>query len=261
MTSIQQRLRSVVAGGLFATGVLAAGGLALAATDDSGLGAGSSTTGVTVPGNDDDTPVAPGAPDDSIAAPVPGAPDDSVAGTIPGGADDTTVGSVPGTSDDSAPGVSARGTSDDSVPDVSLPAVSLPEVSVPGSSDDSVPGISVPGGSDDSLPDVSVPGESVPGSIPDSVPGEPTSTAPVPPTAPPASVRIEVLSSAGGSVRVSVDGSRVSLVAAVPAPGYAVDVRRAGPDEVEVRFESDDSESRVRIGFHDGRLRQEVEDR
>lgn len=52
---------------------------------------------------------------------------------------------------------------------------------------------------------------------------------------------------AAGSVTVVCDGARVSLRAASPANGYSVEVRERGPDEVEVRLESDDAETDVEV--------------
>ncbi len=50
-----------------------------------------------------------------------------------------------------------------------------------------------------------------------------------------------------GSVTVVCDGARVSLRAASPANGYSVEVRERGPEEVEVRLESDDAETDVEV--------------
>ena len=39
------------------------------------------------------------------------------------------------------------------------------------------------------------------------------------------------------------------------------EIREAGPDEVDVRFESSNAESRVEIRVQDGQIRQKIEDR
>lgn len=50
----------------------------------------------------------------------------------------------------------------------------------------------------------------------------------------------------GGSAAVSCTGQRAVLKYASPNAGYIVDAGRSG-DEVEVRFRSDDHESRLRV--------------
>jgi len=69
------------------------------------------------------------------------------------------------------------------------------------------------------------------------------------------------IQASGGTVVVSVSGDTVLLVSAVPTTGYSVDVRDAGPSTVEVRFESGDAESRVKVRVDKGQLRKSVEDR
>ena len=80
-------------------------------------------------------------------------------------------------------------------------------------------------------------------------------------TAPAAAPVARTLQSAGGSVSVTITGSRVTLVAATPAAGFAADVRKSGPDTVEVRFTSGKRESRVEIRIENGVPRERVEDR
>lgn len=80
-------------------------------------------------------------------------------------------------------------------------------------------------------------------------------------TAPAATPVARTLQSAGGSVSVTITGSRVTLVAATPAAGFAADVRKSGPDTVEVRFTSGKRESRVEIRIENGVPRERVEDR
>ena len=61
---------------------------------------------------------------------------------------------------------------------------------------------------------------------------------------------------------VRYDGSTetVSLLWASPSDGFTMDLQDTGPDKVEVRFESDDAESRV-FAWWDGAPRQRVEER
>jgi hypothetical protein len=65
---------------------------------------------------------------------------------------------------------------------------------------------------------------------------------------------------AGGIVVVEASGGAVSLVSAVPNPGYSVEVDEQGPDEVRVEFESDDSKSEVRVRWNGGWDIEERED-
>jgi hypothetical protein len=60
-------------------------------------------------------------------------------------------------------------------------------------------------------------------------------------------------------VIVSYREGAVFLEGAVPALGYEVEVRHAGPEEVRVRFESDRTEIEVRVRWEDGRLDIEVD--
>lgn len=72
---------------------------------------------------------------------------------------------------------------------------------------------------------------------------------------------VRTVRSAGGSVTVSQRGDSVTLVVATPAPGFAADVRKSGPDTVEVRFTSGKRESRVELTTDNGAPRERVEDR
>ena len=59
---------------------------------------------------------------------------------------------------------------------------------------------------------------------------------------------------------MACSGGDVSLQAASPSNGYAVDVRERGPDEVEVRLESDDAETRVEATCQAGTARFSVDE-
>jgi hypothetical protein len=64
----------------------------------------------------------------------------------------------------------------------------------------------------------------------------------------------------GGTVVVSLQGGRLSLVSATPAAGYAVEVEESGPDEVVVVFEGGEgNEIRVRAVVEDDEISFEVE--
>jgi hypothetical protein len=96
------------------------------------------------------------------------------------------------------------------------------------------------------------------------IPADGSTTVPsttVPSTSPSAEPVEKTLSSAGGVVTVRIEGDIVLLVDASAANGYTSDIRKAGPDEVDVRFESGDAESRVEVRVDDGILRTKVEDR
>lgn len=57
----------------------------------------------------------------------------------------------------------------------------------------------------------------------------------------------------GGTVVVSLQGGRLSLVSATPAPGYSVEIVESGPDVVVVAFEgAEDDEVRVRAFVSSG---------
>lgn len=56
----------------------------------------------------------------------------------------------------------------------------------------------------------------------------------------------------GGTVGVRVGAEAVELLFATPRSGFAVDVRSRGPSRVDVRFSSDDHESRFRYDLVGG---------
>lgn len=72
---------------------------------------------------------------------------------------------------------------------------------------------------------------------------------------------VRTVQSAGGSVTVSQRGDSVTLVVATPAAGFAAELRKSGPDTVEVRFTSGKRESRVELSIDNGTPRERVEDR
>jgi hypothetical protein len=60
-------------------------------------------------------------------------------------------------------------------------------------------------------------------------------------------------------VVVSYRAGEVVLGSATPAPGYAADVKKAGPPEVEVEFESEEAKYKVRATWDHGELTVETE--
>jgi hypothetical protein len=58
---------------------------------------------------------------------------------------------------------------------------------------------------------------------------------------------------AGGSIGVRCRGqSSIELVYSSPAPGFSAEVDNTGPQEVEVRFESDEHHSRIKVQCSSG---------
>lgn len=57
-----------------------------------------------------------------------------------------------------------------------------------------------------------------------------------------------------------VSGTEVHLDAAVPSPGFAVDVEHDGPARVEIEFRDGSHESRLHAEFHDGELEVETDE-
>jgi hypothetical protein len=62
-----------------------------------------------------------------------------------------------------------------------------------------------------------------------------------------------------GTVGVAVSGGSVTLVSATPVAPYQVDVEDGGPEKVEVEFDSEAAEYRVRAEIRDGQLVWDVE--
>jgi hypothetical protein len=51
----------------------------------------------------------------------------------------------------------------------------------------------------------------------------------------------------GGSIGVRCAGTTIELVYSSPAPGFTADVNSSGPQQVDVRFESDEHRSRINV--------------
>jgi hypothetical protein len=65
-------------------------------------------------------------------------------------------------------------------------------------------------------------------------------------------------SSDGGRVTVRFQNGQLSLVSYSPVPGFAATVHTNKPDDIEVRFSSDDDDSRIRVRVVDGRIEKEI---
>jgi hypothetical protein len=73
------------------------------------------------------------------------------------------------------------------------------------------------------------------------------------PSSPDAGPRAFTWRGAAGSVTVLCEASSISLQAASPANGYSVEVRERGPEDVDVRLESEDEETDVEVECAGGR--------
>ena len=87
------------------------------------------------------------------------------------------------------------------------------------------------------------------------------STGPSQPPSAPAAVT-QTYDLVGGSVTVRFIGAATELESHTVSPGFTAEVRAAGPERVEVRWRSDDHESRITIDQEGGtpRVRPEEED-
>ncbi len=77
-------------------------------------------------------------------------------------------------------------------------------------------------------------------------------------TAPWATAR--TLSSSCGSITFRVEGSNVTLISTDAGPRYAVDVKSAGPEKVEVGFEAPTGHCELKAEIDDGRLDTDVDE-
>jgi hypothetical protein len=140
---------------------------------------------------------------------------------------ETPVGSVP---DDTTTQPTTT-TTTTRPPATTTPPTSTPGTTTPGSTPGATPG-TTPGGSGG-------------GTSPATTPG--TARAPVAPTT-------KTYTTVGGSAVVRLQDPNVSLVSQSAAPGYTATVHKSGPDEVDVRFDNGENETRIRVRFHDGML-------
>jgi len=62
-------------------------------------------------------------------------------------------------------------------------------------------------------------------------------------------------------VRIVVGAGTVDLDAAAPAVGFSMEIMDSGPDKVEVRFRSDDHESRLKADWEAGEFRIDIDEK
>jgi hypothetical protein len=60
-------------------------------------------------------------------------------------------------------------------------------------------------------------------------------------------------------VVVTYRTGEVVLGSATPAPGFATDIKKSGPSEVEVEFESEEAKYEVRVRWSNGQLSVETD--
>ncbi|HEY4606374.1 MAG TPA: hypothetical protein VIH55_01905, partial [Acidimicrobiia bacterium] len=86
-----------------------------------------------------------------------------------------------------------------------------------------------------------------------------TSTGTSPSTTEPASETsvswsVKTIETGGGLLVVSYRPGEVVLASASPAPGFATEVKKYGPPDVEVEFESESAKYEVKAKWSNGRL-------
>lgn len=86
-----------------------------------------------------------------------------------------------------------------------------------------------------------------------------SSTTGEPPTTQ-AAVSSRTIRTGGGVVVVSYRPGEVTLASASPAAGFAAEVKKGGPPEVDVEFESDSAKYRVEVEWSDGALDVEIDE-
>jgi hypothetical protein len=91
------------------------------------------------------------------------------------------------------------------------------------------------------------------GSTRSPAPSRTADSTPAPPPPPDPGPRAFTWRGAAGSVTVLCDKSAISLQAASPTNGYSVEVRERGPEDVDVRLESEDEETDVEAVCEGGR--------
>jgi len=71
---------------------------------------------------------------------------------------------------------------------------------------------------------------------------------------------VRTIDSSGGTVTARATGSDIILVAATPNEGWSMEIKKAGPDRVEVRFEKGSAENRIRLEVQGGMVTVDLED-
>ncbi len=64
--------------------------------------------------------------------------------------------------------------------------------------------------------------------------------------------------SAGGSIRVSWNGTALSLLSAAPAPDFVAEVEEQSADRIRVRFRGEPDDSRIEVRVDNGELRVDI---
>ena len=71
--------------------------------------------------------------------------------------------------------------------------------------------------------------------------------------------KVETIETGGGTVVVSYRQGEVVLQSAAPKPGFAAELKKSGPPDVEVEFESDSAKHEVKAEWSDGQLAVEID--
>ncbi|MCE9620780.1 MAG: hypothetical protein K8R99_00370 [Actinomycetia bacterium] len=85
----------------------------------------------------------------------------------------------------------------------------------------------------------------------------PTSSAPTTTVAP---ASTSVFSGEGGSITVRLQGGALTLISQSAIDGFSIDVQHSAGDRVEVRFESSNHRTRIRIDLKDGAVVPSIEE-
>jgi cytoskeletal protein RodZ len=81
-----------------------------------------------------------------------------------------------------------------------------------------------------------------------------STSATTPATSSPTEWSLRTITTQGGTVVVRYRPGEVELQAATPAPGFEMEIDDAGPPDVRVEFENDDTDIRVEARWEDGSL-------
>lgn len=86
-------------------------------------------------------------------------------------------------------------------------------------------------------------------------PATTTTTTTAPPTTTTAAPTNQTYTLTGGTVTLSVGNGEVWVVSAVANAGFDTDIEHAGPNSVEVKFESNNHKSKLKASFDGGELK------
>lgn len=70
---------------------------------------------------------------------------------------------------------------------------------------------------------------------------------------------VRTIPTGGGVVVVSYQPGEVVLSSATPGPGFAADIKKSGPPDVDVEFESETAKFRVKAEWSNGALSVEID--